>query len=123
MGRAWHGPVSIQFKSRAFKGLILNTTLAGLEAEVLRDVDYVMLDASIMGLSRKVAGRLGSYVHGQDRRQHTNKFVRELMGFSNVKQVLRTRRPKWLRSILEHPDDNVKEGGSGRGSQCCQVRH
>ena len=93
----------------AFKNLVVNTMLSGMEAEVLRECDYEKMEKVVMNLARKVVGQRGVYPHEDGKRQHTNQYVRSLLRITNLKDLLRIRRLKWLQAIAEEEEQLHRE--------------
>ena len=106
--RAWRGHISLKTRKLAFKNLVLNTLLSGLEAEVLRKCDYETLEKTLMALARRAIGRAGTYEHASGNRQRPSQWVRKYLAVSSCLVTLRTRRLGWLRDMLLHPGENVQ---------------
>ena len=59
MGRSWRSNIGLQTKRVAFKNLVVNTMLSGMEPENLRDCDIERMEKVVMILARKVVGQTG----------------------------------------------------------------
>ena len=100
--------VNFVVKKMVYKGLVENTLLSGMEAELLNAKEIQRLDKWNVLHMRKVLGANNSVNVDGARHQMSNKDVRQKFTTHNVGSILRKRRLDWLRSILENGDENVQ---------------
>ena len=88
MGKARKTNIPVKIKARVFKGLVTNTMISGLEGEVLRTCDYERMESCVMGLARRILGKLSIHSYEGTKRQHTNEHVRRLLGLTCIRDLL-----------------------------------
>ena len=99
-----HSPLTLN--STVFRAVVTGTLMSGIEPEVLNKIQLEEIESNHMALMRKATGSLSSYDSNGIRKQHSNTFIRELMGINHTTREISKRRIKWYKEILTKNEDN-----------------
>eukprot|EP00972_Heterocapsa_arctica_P030931 4549024-Heterocapsa_arctica.AAC.1 len=100
LGRVWYVQgVTLRVRVLLFRAVVLGCLLSGLESLVLTQWELARLE-------RFQVGKLRTLLHGQAYRQ-TNEWVRMQTNTPTVTSVLTVKRVRWLRSIMQHPEQHT----------------
>jgi hypothetical protein len=101
--------VALNIKINAFKGMVYNTALSGMEAELCSRQEIIKIDKEIIRLARKtLAGR--ACERNEDNTIHkawTNNKVRTVMKICTIESEMARRRVRWFKTMVANPEDNV----------------
>ena len=87
----WQAALPIDFKAMAFRAVVTGALMSGIKAEVLNKTQLEEIETSHMTLMRKVTGSLSSYDSNGIRKQHSNTYIRELMGINHTTREISKR--------------------------------
>ena len=96
--------VRLSTKRRQFRSNVVGALLTGLECEVLTPADLAKLERC-----QVLLGRWDRWLHAEirdNRRQRSNREVRQMMNISTVESELQAKRLKWWQQIITKPYDN-----------------
>jgi uncharacterized C2H2 Zn-finger protein len=101
--------VILSIKINAFKGMVYNTALSGMEAELCSRQEIIKIDKEIIRLARKtLAGR--ACERTDDNTVHkawTNTKVRKQMKIGTIESEMARRRVRWFKTMIANPEDNL----------------
>jgi len=99
--------ISIKAKKQLFIGNVDSAATSGMEAETTPDTEYQTIEKVRMQLLRKMLGKLITKKNGDKWSTISNNEIRKNMELPTIKSIVEKRKLKWLKDIIQSPDDNI----------------
>jgi hypothetical protein len=110
--------VALNIKRNAFKGMVFNTAISGMEAEICTRQELIRIDKEVIRLARKTLGGRACEKNEEMtiHKAWTNKRVRQEMRISTVESEMARRRVRWFKTMVANPEDNrmIRSALSGK---------